>query len=140
MENKKIFVSRIFPALAVELLRNAGFLVTAWSEDRPPTQDELIENAKTHDAVYIAATEKIDKKFLNECSHLDIISQFAVGYDNIDIAEATRLRIPIGFTPGAMSDATADIAFGLMIATSRKMFHMHKSIIEGKWAFLQTDC
>lgn len=137
MENKKIFVSRIFPALAVDLLKDAGFSVTAWSEDRPPTQDELIEKAKAHHAVYIAATEKIDKKFLNECSHLDIISQFAVGYDNIDVAEATRLGIPVGFTPGAMSDATADIAFGLMIATARKMFYLHKSIIDGKWAFFR---
>lgn len=137
MEHIKIFVSRIFPALAVDLLKDAGFSVTAWSEDRPPTQDELIEKAKVHNAVYIAATEKIDKKFLNECSHLDIISQFAVGYDNIDVAEATRLGIPIGFTPGAMSDATADIAFGLMIATARKMFYLHKSIIDGKWAFFR---
>lgn len=137
MEPKKIFVSRIFPAKAVELLKDAGFSVTAWNEDRPPTQDELIEKARSHDAVYIAATEKIDKKFLNECSHLDIISQFAVGYDNIDVAEATRLGIPIGFTPGAMSDATADIAFGLMIATSRKMFYQHKSIIAGKWAYFR---
>ncbi len=137
MKNKKIFISRIIPSLGPELLRNAGFSLTASGEDRPLTQDELIEKAKTHDALLITATEKIDKKFLNECSHLDIISQFAVGYDNIDIAEATRLRIPIGFTPGAMSDATADIAFGLMIVTSRKMFHMHKSIIRGEWSFFR---
>jgi len=137
MENKKIFVSRIIPSIGTELLRKAGFSVTAWSEDRPMTQDELIEKAKTHDALYITATEKIDKKFLTECSHLDIISQFAVGYDNIDVGEATRLGIPIGFTPGAMSDATADIAFGLMIAASRKMFYLHKSIIKGEWTYFR---
>ncbi len=137
MENKKIFVSRKFPAIATELLRDAGFSVTAWNEDRPMTQDELIEKAKTHDAIYITATEKIDKKFLNACAHLDIISQYAVGYDNIDVAEATRLGIPIGFTPGAMSNATADIAFGLMIATARKMFYMHKSIIKGEWTYFK---
>lgn len=137
MENKKIFVSRIIPALGTELLRDAGFSVTTWNEDRPMTQDELIEKAKTHHALYITATEKIDKKFLSECAHLEIISQFAVGYDNIDIPEATRLGIPIGFTPGAMSDATADIAFGLMIATSRKMFYLHKSIIKGEWSYFR---
>jgi glyoxylate reductase len=137
MENKKIFVSRIIPSIGTELLRNAGFSVTAWNEDRPMTQDELIEKTKAHDALCITSTEKIDKKFLNECSHLDIISQYAVGYDNIDVAEATRLGIPIGFTPGAMSDATADIAFGLMIATSRKMFYLHKSIIKGEWTYFR---
>jgi glyoxylate reductase len=101
------------------------------------TQDEMIERAKTHDAIYITSTEKIDKRFLNECSHLEIISQFAVGYDNIDVPEATKLGIPIGYTPGAMSDATADVAFGLMIATSRKMFYQHKSIIKGEWTFFR---
>lgn len=118
-------------------MKNAGFAVTMSGEDRPMTQDELIEKAKEHDTIYITSTEKIDKKFLNECSHLDMISQFAVGYDNIDVPEATRLGIPIGYTPGAMSDATADIAFGLMIATSRKMFYQHKSIISGNWTFFR---
>jgi glyoxylate reductase len=56
-----------------------------------------------------------------------------VGYDNINIAEATRLGIPVGYAPGAMSDATADVAFGLMIAASRKMFYMHKAIEKGEW-------
>lgn len=111
--------------------------MNTWNEDRPMTRDELIEKAKAHDALCITSTEKIDKNFLNECSHLDIISQYAVGYDNIDIAEATRLGIPVGFTPGAMSDATADIAFGLMIATSRKMFYLHKSIIKGEWTYFR---
>ena len=65
---------------------------------------------------------------------LEIISQFAAGYDNINIAEATRLGIPVGNAPDAMSDATADTAFGLMIAVSRKMFYMHKTILAGKWS------
>ena len=131
---KKVLVSRIFPPIGVELLQNAGFTVTAWHEDRPMTQDELIEQAKAHDALFCTLSDKIDKKFLSECAHLDIISQFAVGYDNIDVAEATRLGIPVGFTPDAMSAATADIAFGLMIATSRKMFYMHKQILSGNWS------
>ena len=137
MTNKKVFVSRLFPDLAVEMLERAGLTVTAWKEDRPMTQDELIENAKEHNALYIAATEKIDKRFLRECGHLDIISQFAVGYDNIDVEEATRVGIPIGYAPGAMSDATADVAFGLMITASRKMFHLHKSILKGEWTYFR---
>ncbi len=127
----------MFPEIGTELLRNAGFSVTTWNEDRPMTQDELIEKAKMHDALYCASTEKIDKRFFSECSHLDIISQYAVGYDNIDISEATRLGIPIGYTPDAMSEATADIAFGLMIATSRKMFYLYKKIINGEWSYFR---
>ncbi len=130
---KRVLISRIFPEIGAELLRSAGFTVTAWNEDRPMTQNELIEHAKQHDALFCTLSDKIDKQFLAQCSNLDIISQFAVGYDNIDIPEATRLGIPVGFTPDAMSAATADVAFGLMIATSRKMFFMHKQIINGSW-------
>ena len=85
------------------------------------------QRGKKVNAFLTLSTDPIDKNFLNECKQLDLISQFAAGYDNIDITEAARLNIPIGYAPGAMSDATADIAFGLMIATSRKMFYMHKT-------------
>ena len=137
MNNKKVLISRIFPEVGAELLKAAGFFVTTWNDDRPMTQDELIENAKIHDVLFCTLTDKIDKKFLNDCSHLEIISQYAAGYDNIDISEATILGIPIGFTPDAMSEATADIAFGLMIATSRKMFYLHKKIISRDWSFFK---
>ncbi|MBU3822128.1 D-glycerate dehydrogenase [Flavobacteriaceae bacterium XHP0103] len=133
MANKRIFISKIFPELGAQMLKDVGFEVTAWSQDRPMTQEELIEKAKTHDALFCSSSDKIDKYFLNACSHLEIISQFSAGYDNIDVAEATRLGIPLGHAPNAMNDATADIAFGLMIAVSRKMFYMHKQIINANW-------
>jgi len=113
----KIFVTKIFPKIAVDLLKEAGFSVTSVNDDRPMTQDELIAIGKNYNALLCAGTDNIDERFLNECSHLDIISQYAAGYDNINISEATRLGIPIGYAPGPMSEATADIAFGLMIAT-----------------------
>lgn len=137
MKTKKIFVSKIFPEIGVNLLRGNGFDVTTWNEERPMAQDELIEKAKSHDALFCAGSDAIDKRFLNACPHLDIISQFAAGYDNIDIPEATKLGIPIGYAPNAMSEATADTAFGLMIATSRKMFYMHKQIINGEWSYFR---
>jgi len=137
MNTKKIFVSKLFPEIGVNLLRDNGFIVTTWNEERPMTQDELIEKAKLHNALFCAGSDAIDKRFLNACSHLDIISQFAAGYDNIDIPEATKLGIPIGYAPNAMSDATADTAFGLMIATSRKMFYMHKQILKGEWSYFK---
>jgi glyoxylate reductase len=95
--------------------------------------DELINEGKKVDAMLTQLTDRIDANFFEQCRHLEIISQFSVGYDNINIAEATRLGIPVGYAPGAMSDATADVAFGLMIAASRKMFYMHKAIEKGEW-------
>lgn len=131
----KILVTRRFPDIAVDMLEAEGFSVTAWDQDRPMTEAELITGAKKHDVLLCTLTERIDKAFLQACSHLKMISQFAVGYDNIDINAATRMGIPVGYTPGAMSDATADTAFGLMIAVSRKMIHMHKKILDSQWSY-----
>ncbi len=129
----KVFITRDIPSIGIDLLKKEGFLVSIWPHDRPIPADEQVKEAKKANAVLCISTDKIDKVFLNECKHLEIISQFAAGYDNIDIAEATKLGIPLGYAPGAMSAATADIAFGLMIAVSRKFFYMHKKIIRGEW-------
>jgi glyoxylate reductase len=139
MTNKKILATRIFPDSGIKLLIENGFSVTQWNHERPMTQPELIEQAKLHNALFCTLTDKIDCHFLSECPHLEVISQFGVGYDNIDIAEATRLKIPVGNTPDVLSEATANIAFGLMIATSRKMFWLHKSILRGEWKYFEPN-
>src|SRR5258705_7794104 len=129
----KVFITRDIPDIGIDLLRKEGFSVFVWPHDRPMLIHELIEEGKKANAFITITTDTINSHFLNECRHLDIISQFGAGVDNIDIAEATRLGIPLGNAPGAMSDATADIAFGLMLAVSRKMFYMHKTIEKGEW-------
>ena len=129
----KVFLTRDIPSTGIDLMKKEGYEVSAWPHDRPIPADELIKAAKEANAIICLGTDKINKEFLDECKHLDIISLLAVGYDNIDVKEATKLRIPLGYAPGAMSDATADIAFGLMIAVSRKFFYMHKKIGSGEW-------
>ncbi len=132
-----VFVTRELPGTGINLLQSEGFNVSVWPHDRPMSPAELIEEGKKANAILTLLTDVIDASFLNACKQLDIISQFAVGYDNINIPEATKLGIAIGYTPGAMSDATADTAFGLMIAASRKMFYMHKKIAKGEWTFFR---
>lgn len=132
-----VFVTRDIPAIGIELLKSDGFNVSVWPHDRPMEPGELIDEAKKAHAILTLLTDVIDSNFLNQCKHLDIISQFSVGYDNINIPEATKLGIAIGYAPGAMSDATADVAFGLMIVVSRKMFYMHKRIARNEWTFFR---
>lgn len=139
MSNLTVFVTRRIPTMGIDLLKEEGFKVKIWPVDRPMTQEELIHEAKQADILLSLGENKIDPHFLQECKHLKMISQFAVGYDNIHIPEATRLGIPVGNTPGVLADATADIAFGLMIAVSRKFFFNHLKIINGGWgAFMPT--
>jgi len=132
---KKILVTRRYPKAGIKLLENEKHTLTLWEKERPMTPIELVETAKDHDAILCTLTDRIDQHFLDQCRHLDLISQFAVGYDNIDIVSATNFGIPVGYTPDAMSEATADIAFGLMIAVARKMFFLHKNIIKGNWGY-----
>jgi glyoxylate reductase len=129
----RVFLTRDIPATGINLLREHGFDVRIWPHDRPIPHEELVKQGQWANAVLCISTDPIDEAFLTACKHLDIISQFAAGYDNINVAVAGRLGIPLGYAPGAMSDATADIAFGLMIAVSRKFFYMHKKILAGEW-------
>ena len=118
----KVFVSSVVPQIGIDLLKQEGFTVTTWDNLTPIPRDILIEKTKECNALLATLTGKLDAHFMNECKHLDVISNFGVGYDNIDVTEATRLGISVGNTPGVLTDATADIAFGLMIAASRKCF------------------
>lgn len=135
----KVLVTRNIPVPGVEMLQKEGFSVTAWPLDRPMTDQELIREGKKHNVILCVSADNIGTDFINTCSHLEMISQFAVGYDNIDVPLATKFGIPIGYAPGAMNEATADIAFGLMIAVARKFFFMHKGILKGEWTYFKPN-
>ena len=132
-----VFITRIIPESGVQLLEAAGITVIQWEEKRDLTPQELIDNCKHADALLSAGPNRIDRNFLNECKHLKVIALHAVGYDNVDVAAATELKIPIGNTPGVLSAATADTAFLLMLAVSRKAFYHHKKIINNDWNFFE---
>jgi len=133
----KVFCTRMIPEIGLQLLKEAGIEVLQWKEERELTPEELIENCKPCNAMISAGYNKIDASFLNACSHLKVIALHSVGFDNVDIAEATRLKIPIGNTPVVVSKATADTAFLLMLAVSRKAFFQHLRIINGEWKFFE---
>lgn len=117
----KVFVTRMIPKVGLDKLLNAGLEVIQWKEKRDMTSRELIEACQSVDAL-LSAGGKLDGLVLRECRHLKVIALHSVGFDSIDVAEATRLKIPVGNTPGVLSGTTADTAFLLMLAVSRKAF------------------
>ena len=129
----KILVPLNIPDTGIDLLKKEGLKVTKWTKDLPMTKEELYNAAAQHDALLSTSNYKLDAEFLRANKHLKIISQYAAGYDNIDIVAAKRLGIPIANAPNSMTDATADIAFALVLAVSRKMFYMHKTIAKDEW-------
>src|SRR5690606_4389022 len=125
----KVLVALNIPDKGIEMRKKEGLDVTVWTEELPMSPEQLIEECQKYDALLSTSNYDLDTHFFSKCSHLKIISQFSVGYDNIDVKEATKLKIPVGNAPNAMTDATADIAFALMLTVSRKMFYMHKTIL-----------
>lgn len=131
-----VFVTRIIPEAGIKLLKDAGFIVRQWTEKRKLTTEELIAECKDADAL-LNAGQQLNRQFLEASAHLKVIALNSVGYDNIDIETANRLKIPVGNTPGVLSGATADTAFLLMMSAARNAFFMHKTIIDGEWDFFE---
>jgi glyoxylate reductase len=130
---EKVFISRRIPNKGIEALKNAGLEVKVWGSAIPPTYEELLDKTAQADALICMLSDKIDSHFLKKNTHLKVISNYAVGFNNIDIQTATDLGIPVGNTPDVLTEATADHAFTLMLAVARKILDSNKSILEGKW-------
>jgi glyoxylate reductase len=131
----KVFITSEIVGSGLKVLEEAGIDYTQWTGKTVLPQEELIARCKEVDALLSTGANRLDSYFLHASQHLKVIALHAVGYDNVDIAAATALKIPVGNTPGVLSDATADTAFLLMLATSRKAFYMHKTIARGEWKF-----
>jgi lactate dehydrogenase-like 2-hydroxyacid dehydrogenase len=133
----KVFITRKIPQAGLDKLKNAGIEIMEWIEKKPLPQEDLIAFCRQCDGLLSAGYNNLDAHFLNECNHLKVIALHSVGYDNVDIAEADRLKIPVGNTPGVLNTATADVAFLLMLAVSRKAFYQHERILKGEWQFFE---
>jgi len=132
-----VFSTRELPKAGTDLLKAEGITLTQWHEKRELTFDELVAYSKAADGIILSGRNKVDAAFLEACHHLKVISLFSAGYDNVDIAAATRWGIPVGHTPDVLSKATADTAFLLLLATARKAFYHHKRILAGQWGFFE---
>jgi glyoxylate reductase len=105
-----------------------------WPHEMPPTREELLEKVRGVDGLLCTLTEKVDAELMDAAgSQLKIISSMSVGVDHIDIAAATARGIPIGNTPGVLTDATADMAFALLLSAARRVMEGEKYIRAGKW-------
>lgn len=132
MSKPRVFVSRQIPEQGLDLLRQHCD-VTVWPEQRAPTTVELIENCKGCDALVCLLTEKVDAAVLAAAPTLKIVANVAVGYDNLDVAAATKAGVVMTNTPGVLDDTTADLAFALLLATARRLVEGDKLVRSGTW-------
>lgn len=133
MTTKKVFITKDIPAKGIQLLEEAGLEVVVHRGNSTLTEAELIEACQEADLLLNVGQLPITKSFLEVSSHLKGIALASVGYDHVDLETATSLGIPVSNTPDVLSGATADVAFLLMLAVSRKAFFRSKEVMDGKW-------
>ena len=133
MPRPKVFVTRAIPEEGFEMIRDFCE-VDLWLDELPPTRDELLQHVRGVDGLLCLLTDTIDGEVMDKAGpQLKVISNYAVGYDNIDVPAATARKIPVGNTPDVLTDATADFAFALLMAVARRIPEAERYVLEGKW-------
>jgi glyoxylate reductase len=104
-----------------------------WRERRAPTPVELIERSSACDGLLCLLTDRIDAALLDACPRLRVVSSVSVGVDHVDLAAATARGIPVGHTPGVLTETTADLAFALLLDAARRVCEGDRFVRAGSW-------
>ncbi len=129
----RVLVTRIIPDEGLDKVRDACE-VDLWTDELPPPRDELLRRVAGVDGLLSLLTDSVDDELLDTAGpQLKVVSNFAVGFDNIDVAACTRRRIPAGNTPGVLTETTADLAFALIMAAARRIPESVDYVRDGNW-------
>jgi glyoxylate reductase len=128
----KVLITRAFPFAALKRLQ-AEHEVDLWDDNAPPPRDVLLERAAKADALLTIITEKVDAELFDAAPSVKAVANLAVGTDNIDLHEAKKRGIAVGNTPGVLTDATADIAFALLLNIARRVNEGERQVRNGEW-------
>src|SRR4051812_10101723 len=134
----RVFVTRALPGGAVDRLRESH-KVEVWPEPDPPPHSDLAARAREVDGLLTLLTDRVDAELIGSAERLRAIANFAVGTDNVDLDAATAAGIPVGNTPDVLTDATADLAFALLLAAARRLGPAAASVRAGEWRTFRPD-
>ena len=132
MRRRNVFVTRKIPERGLRIIQER-FDTEVWADAAPPLRQLVIKKARKVDALVSLLTDKIDVQFFAAASNLKMVAQFAVGYDNIDVVEATKRGIYVTNTPGVLTETTADFAWALLMAVARRVAEADKYLRSGRW-------
>lgn len=130
----RILITRRVPPPAVESLRAAGLVVDLVDQDDPPSRAELLARVPGVVGLITMLSEKVDAELLEAAGPgLRVVANFAVGYDNIDLEACRQRGVRVTNTPGVLTDATADLAWALILATARRVVEGDRLVRSGQW-------
>ncbi len=128
----KVYVTRLLPQQGLDLLCNFA-QVKVWEGELPPPRETLLKEVKEVDGLLSLLTDSIDVELMDAAGRLRVISNYAIGYDNIDVQAATERGILVCHTPGVLTDATADFAFTLLMCVARRVVEAVRYVQAGRW-------
>ena len=133
MSRPQVVVTRRIPSAGLDLVQQASDL-RLWDSDEPIPRDILLEWIQGIDGLYCLLTERIDDELLDAAGpNLKVVSTLSVGYDHIDLAACARRNVAVGNTPGVLTDTSADLAVGLLLATARRIPESIDAARRGEW-------
>jgi len=132
MTKPRVFLTRNLPPAVMDRLAHETEL-TVHTAAQSPTHAELIAGAQGCDTLLSTILDRVDAAFFAACPRLKVVANFGVGYNHVDVAAATARRIPVTNTPGVLTDSTADLAFGLILATARRFSEGDTMVRSGAW-------
>lgn len=128
-----IFVTRRLPGDALQRLTVAGHQVDLWEGSLPPEPTELRARTSEAEGLLCLLTDQVDRSLLEAAPRLAAIANLAVGTDNIDLDECRSRGVAVGNTPGVLTEATADLAFALILAAARRLLEAADAVRSGEW-------
>ncbi len=132
-DRPNVFVSRVIPEEGLAAIRDACEM-DLWDGDLPPPRDELLRRVAGCDGVLTLLTDRVDDEFLDAAGKkLRVVSNYAVGFDNIDVGACSRRDVRVGNTPGVLTDTTADLAWALLMAAARRLPEGDRYVRDGYW-------
>jgi len=132
MARPKVYVTRMLPDAGIELLRKHCD-VDVNPDDRPLAREELLARARDYDGILSLLTDRIDAEMFDAAPDIKGFANYAVGFDNIDVPEATRRGVPVSNTPGVLTDATSEMAWALLFAVARRVVESDGFLRADKW-------
>ena len=132
MARPRVYVTRRLPGGALDLLAQHSD-VQVWEGELPPPRQELLRRAATCDGLLTLLTDTIDEELLKAAPRLLVVSNMATGFDNIDLAAASRRNILVTRTPGVLSQTVAEFTFALLLAAARRVAEADRHVRRGLW-------
>ena len=132
MTKPRVFVTRAIAQEALDKIAQATEM-EVWPEELPPPYEVLLKKARDAEGLVTLLSDRVDAALMDTAPKLRVVSNMAVGYDNISIAEATKRHIVIGYTPGVLTETTADLAFALLMAAARRVVNADNYTRKGQW-------